>query len=178
MTVHWFWPTVHIRRMYGLNRIDAMNDLYISNKHAKYWRFKPISGKLCFLTFPRPNVYPVSAPLPNLKASAERTKSHLFDACLRSRNGGVGAEICLRKVKWLFGWQGGEFFTGATDRNSTEHFLCYSFHIGCICVVQQLFIVLLDWVMRAQHFNSCRMTWFGLALSDSLCMVYMEIWRT
>jgi hypothetical protein len=31
--------------------------------------------------------------------SAKRTKNQLSNACLRSRIGGVGAEICLRKVK-------------------------------------------------------------------------------
>ena len=52
-------------------------------------------------------ISPASAPLPNLKASSERTKNQLSNACLRSRNGGVGAEICLRKVR-QFGWQGGD----------------------------------------------------------------------
>jgi len=56
-----------------------------------------IAGKLYDL---RPIIYPASAPLPNLKAYAESTKNQLSNACLRSRNGGVGAEICLRKVKW------------------------------------------------------------------------------
>jgi hypothetical protein len=37
--------------------------------------------------------------LPNLQAPGERTKNQLSNACLRSRNGGVGAETCLRKVK-------------------------------------------------------------------------------
>jgi len=51
--------------------------------------------------------------VPNLIACAERTKHQLSNACPRSRNGGVSAEICLRKAR-LFGWQGVEFFTGAT----------------------------------------------------------------
>jgi len=42
---------------------------------------------------------PASAPLPNLQAPAEKTEILLSSACLRSRIGGVGAEICLRKVK-------------------------------------------------------------------------------
>jgi len=42
-----------------------------------------------------PNISPAPAPLPNLQASAERTKNQLSNACLRSQNGGVGAEICL-----------------------------------------------------------------------------------
>jgi hypothetical protein len=49
---------------------------------------------------PRPNISPASALLPNLQASAERTKSQLSNACHMSRNGGVGAEVCLHKVKW------------------------------------------------------------------------------
>ena len=61
------------------------------------WRMMPVllPGISSALT-----IYPVSAPLLNLKASVERTKNQLSNACLRSRNGGVGAEICLRKVKW------------------------------------------------------------------------------
>jgi hypothetical protein len=51
----------------------------------------------CSLTFP--NISPASAPLPNLQALAERKEFQLSNACLRSRNCGVDAEICLRKVK-------------------------------------------------------------------------------
>jgi len=60
-----------------------------------------VKNGACFASWHfAPNIYPASAPLPNLQASAERTKNQLSNACLRSRNGGVGAEICLRKVKW------------------------------------------------------------------------------
>jgi hypothetical protein len=45
------------------------------------------------------NISPASALLPNFKAFAEETKNQLSNACLRSQNGGVSAEICLRKVK-------------------------------------------------------------------------------
>ena len=44
-------------------------------------------------------ISPASAPLPNFQASAERTKNQLSNACLRSRNGGVGAETCLRNLR-------------------------------------------------------------------------------
>ena len=41
-------------------------------------------------------------PNPNRQANAERIVNWLSNACLRSQDGGVGAGICLRKVKWKY----------------------------------------------------------------------------
>jgi len=46
-----------------------------------------------------PNVSPASAPFQSSSICSKK-KTQLVNAYLRSRNGGVGAEMCLCKVKW------------------------------------------------------------------------------